>query len=159
MGKIKLFIDGIMIVVLFVQGVALLVLIGIEVFFRYVVGSALSWPEEVAGIVFVWFTLVGVSILVGENAHISFSFLDKYFPRLVSLSIKVMAHAIVILYGVIMVVYGYRYMVLFRYEVSPAAGINLMWLNSAIPFNGVLVAFYSLVNVIEETRRYFRGTK
>ena len=52
------------------QGVVLVVLIGTGVFFRYVVGQALSWPEEVAGIIFVWFTLLGIALLTQSGEHI-----------------------------------------------------------------------------------------
>ena len=78
------------------QGLALTLLIGTEVFFRYIVGRALSWPEEVAGIFFVWFTFLGVVLLTQSGEHIEFNFLAQ---RLSSRASKVLSVFIQVMIG------------------------------------------------------------
>jgi len=122
-------------------------LLGIEVFFRYVLESALSWPEEVAGMVFVWFTLVGTAYLVGENSHIAFSLISKRTPPWVGKVLGIFSQLIVIAYALIMVVPGAKYVRMFSFVTSPAANINLTWVNLAVPVSGGLIIFYALINI------------
>jgi TRAP-type C4-dicarboxylate transport system permease small subunit len=131
------------------QGMALVILIGTEVFFRYLVGHALSWPEEVAGVFFVWFTLLGVVLLTQSGEHIEFSFLAKRPGTTVGKAFTIFIQTVVVLYSLLMVVYGYSYALMFRFESTPAAGINSLWLNLSMPVCGLLIFFYSQLNIVK----------
>ncbi len=147
MKRFKEAVDLLLRVFLVVLGGALLILLGIEVFFRYILESALSWPEEVAGMIFVWFTLVGTAYLVGENSHIAFSLISKRSPRWVGKVLGIFSQLVIIAYAVVMVVPGVQYVKMFSFVTSPAANINLTWVNMAVPVSGVLIVFYSLTNI------------
>ena len=148
MERIRHLIDRLILGILALQGMVLVGIICLAVFFRYVVGAALSWPEEVAGILFVWYTLLGVVALASSNSHIAFDIIEQKAPRAVGLFIKTLSQVIIILYGLIMVVYGWKYLRAFPFETSPAAGINLVWLKSAIPLSGVLIVIYVSLDLI-----------
>lgn len=148
MEKVKGFLDRFLMAVLVTQGVCLVLIIGIAVFFRYVMGAALSWPEEVAQIIFVWYTLLGVVLLVGSDSHIAFDFMEKSTPPVVSCLIRISSQVLIILYGGIMAVYGWKYMMMFPNEVSPAAGINLCWLKICVPVAGVILIFFVCFNLV-----------
>lgn len=148
MQRVKDFLDRFIMAVLVTQGICLVLIIGIAVFFRYVMGSALSWPEEVAQIIFVWYTLLGVVVLVGSDSHIAFDFMEKSTPPGVSCLISIFSRLMVMLYGGIMAVYGWQYMMMFSDEVSPAAGINLCWLKISVPVAGVILIFFVCFNLI-----------
>ncbi len=150
MERIRRFIDQCILGILVVLGMVLVAVICLAVFFRYIMGAALSWPEEVAGIVFVWYTLLGVVALAGANSHIAFDVIEKRSPKIVGTLIKTLSQAIIILYGLIMVVYGWKYLQAFPYETSPAAGINLAWLKTAIPLSGLLIVVYVSLNLITD---------
>ncbi|MCX5906312.1 MAG: TRAP transporter small permease [Deltaproteobacteria bacterium] len=135
--------------ILVLQGLGLVVLIGLEVFFRYVVGSALSWPEEVAGIVFVWFTLLGIALVMREDEHIAFDYLMKHSPPVVGKIIMAFSLLVIQIYALTMIYYGYSYARTFSFETTPAARINLLWLNLSLPVSGLLIIIYSLLKVVE----------
>jgi TRAP-type C4-dicarboxylate transport system permease small subunit len=103
----------------------------------------------VAGIIFVWYTLLGIVVLVGSDSHIAFDVLEKYAPAFIGKAIRALSQGIVILYGVVMTIYGWKYLQLFPGETSPAAGINLDWLKAAVPVTGVLVVIYVALNMID----------
>ena len=132
-----------------IQGFALLSLLGIEVFFRYVINSALSWPGEVAGFVFVWFTLLGTAYLVGENSHIAFSLISSRVSNPLKNVLYFFSQVSIIFYSYFMIVPGFKYTKLFSFAVSPAAGINMSWLYSAVPVSGVIIILYSTMNIID----------
>ncbi len=156
MERARRFMNRLIMSVLIFQGISLVLIIGVSVFFRYVVGAALSWPGEVAGIIFVWYTLLGVVVLVGSESHIAFDLIGKYAPAFIDKFVKLLSQCIVLLYGVFMVVYGWKYLQLFPDETSPAAGINLSYLKVAIPVTGVLVVAYVSLNIVEVFKRSSR---
>jgi TRAP-type C4-dicarboxylate transport system permease small subunit len=151
--RARRFLNRLIMSVLILQGISLVLIIGISVFFRYVVGAALSWPDEVAGIIFVWYTLLGIVVLVGSESHIAFDLIGNYAPPFISKSIKLLSQCIILLYGAIMAVYGWKYFQLFPDETSPAAGIDLSYLKIAIPVTGVLVVAYVILNIINAFKR------
>ncbi len=51
MESVKDFLERFLMAILVTQGICLVLIIGVAVFFRYVMGAALSWPEEVAQII------------------------------------------------------------------------------------------------------------
>ena len=134
---------------LILQGIGLVILIGLEVFFRYVIGNALSWPEEVAGIFFVWFTLLGVAVVVREDDHIAFDFLIKHTPPVVSKMIKLFCMLMIQVFAFVLVYHGYSYASMFSFETTPAARINLLWLTLSLPISGALIIFCSLLKIVE----------
>ena len=135
--------------VLVLQGLGLVVLIGLEVLFRYVIRNALSWPEEVAGIVFVWFTLLGVALVMRDDEHIAFDFLTRHTPRFVSKIIMLFSMLMIQVYALFMIYQGYSYARMFSFETTPAARINLLWLNLSLPVSGLLILIYSLFKTVE----------
>jgi TRAP-type C4-dicarboxylate transport system permease small subunit len=128
---------------------ALVILIGMEVFFRYVVGRALSWPEEVLGLIFVWFTLIGVVLLTQSGEHIEFSFLIGRLGPRVGKIFAVFIQAVIAFFAVLMILYGYSYAILFLSERTPAVGINALWLNLSLPMCGLLILLYSQLNILK----------
>lgn len=131
-----------------IQGMVLVGLMGIEVFFRYIMGRALSWPEEVAGIVFVWFTLLGIAVVMKDDSHISFDFLIKRLPKIAAKGIAIFSFLIIMAYAVAMIYTGYTYSKMFSFETSPAANINLLWVNISVPLSGGLIFLYALLKLL-----------
>jgi TRAP-type C4-dicarboxylate transport system permease small subunit len=150
--SIEEYLKRIIIFIVSLQGMALVVLIGTEVFFRYVVGHALSWPEEVAGVFFVWFTLLGVVLLTQSGEHIEFSSLAKRFGTRVGKGFTIFIQTVIALFSLLMAVYGYSYAMMFRFESTPAAGINSLWLNLSMPVCGLLIFLYSQLNIVKILR-------
>jgi TRAP-type C4-dicarboxylate transport system permease small subunit len=132
-----------------IQGMVLVGLMGIEVFFRYIMGRALSWPEEVAGIVFVWFTLLGIAVVMKDDSHISFDFLIKRLPKIAAKGIAIFSFLIIMAYAVAMIYAGYTYSKMFSFENTPAANINLLWVNISVPLSGGLIFLYALLKLLE----------
>ena len=148
MEKIDIYLRRILGFIVSLQGVVIVVLIGLEVFFRYVVGRALSWPEEVLGLVFVWFTLLGVVLLTQSGEHIEFSFLlNRFGPRFGKV-FAIFIQAVIALFSILMIIYGSTYAMMFRFEDTPAVGINALWLYLSLPISGLLIFLYSQLNIL-----------
>ncbi|MCX5823422.1 MAG: TRAP transporter small permease [Deltaproteobacteria bacterium] len=146
--KIEKYIYRLVNYALVLQGIGLIILIGLEVFFRYVIGNALSWPEEVAGIFFIWFTLLGVAAVVREDDHIAFDFLMKHTPPAVGKIIKLFCMLMIQVYAFFLIYQGYSYASMFSFETTPAARINLLWMTLSLPISGLLIIIFSLLKIV-----------
>lgn len=149
MRSIEKWIGKCVLFVLALQGFALVAFIGIEVMYRYVLGRALSWPEEVAGIVFVWYTLLGIAVVLQEDSHISFDFLLKRFPSPVVKGLSLFSLLIIMGYAGFMIFYGISYARMFSFQTTPAANINLLWLNLSLPLSGGCIVVFALLKAID----------
>ena len=82
----------------------MVILIFIQVIFRYAFNNPLSWTEEVALLFFVFGTFSGAVIAVKQNSHIS---IDAIFERLPSGLQKLLSHVnsvlIVVFMGVVLI--------------------------------------------------------
>jgi len=148
-GRIEKLLLKVITFILVIQGIGLVALIGLEVVFRYIIGNALSWPEEVTGIIFVWFTLFGIALVMREDEHIAFDSLMRHSSPLVLKMVLIFSQLIIAVYAMFMVYYGSTYASMFTFEKTPAARINLLWLNLAVPISGILLFFYSLLKIVE----------
>ncbi len=146
---IEAFLKRIIVFIACLQGLAIVILIGVEVFFRYIVGRALSWPEEVIGLIFVWFTLLGVVLLTHSGEHIEFSFLLSRFGPRVGKGFAIFIQASISLFAVLMIIYGYSYASMFQFERTPAVGINALWLNLSLPIGGLLILLCAQLNILK----------
>ncbi|GAB5376448.1 MAG: hypothetical protein AcusKO_29100 [Acuticoccus sp.] len=60
---------------------ALVVILAMQVFARYVVGAPLVWSEELARYLLIWCTFIGVSLAVREGRNISVDLVPTIFGR------------------------------------------------------------------------------
>jgi len=131
-----------------ILGGTLVFLISIEVFFRYLVGSALSWPEEVSGFCFVWLTMLGTTICLYKKSHVGVSILTGKFSDKLKGFFKVVVHLMIIWFSYLMISKGYLLLKIVSKQFSPAAQINMSWEYSAIPATGTIFILYCLVSIL-----------
>lgn len=127
---------------------ALVFLISIEVFFRYIVQNALSWPEELAGFCFVWVTMLGAAICLYKKSHIGVTVLTDKFPDKLKGFFKVFIYLLIISFSYLMFTKGYLLLRIVANQCSPAAQLNMSWEYSAIPATGMIFILYSIVSIL-----------
>lgn len=127
---------------------ALVFLISIEVFFRYVVKNALSWPEELAGFCFVWVTMLGASICLYKKSHIGVSIITDKFPNTLKGFFKIVIYLMIIGFSYLMISKGYLLLKIVCNQFSPAAQIRMSWEYSAIPVTGIIFILYCFISIL-----------
>jgi len=129
-------------------GLSLITIITLEVFFRYVINSALSWPEEVAGFVFVWFSMLGAAICLFEGSHIKVTFFVTQLNQKVQYYLKNFIYILVIIFSYVLVDRGISSLYIVSGQVSPAAKINMVWEYVAVPITGIIFILYCIVSIL-----------
>lgn len=59
----------------------MVVIMGLQIFMRYVLSNSLSWPEEVTRYLFIWFVFLGISYGIKNNVHIKVDIIESLFPK------------------------------------------------------------------------------
>lgn len=75
---------------------AMSIIIGLQIFMRYVVGASLSWSEELSRYLFIWATYLGVAYGVRKDAHIRVSMVTDLMSARNAVYMRILTH---ILFG------------------------------------------------------------
>ena len=85
-------------------GAATVVITCAAVYYRYVLNSALLWPEEIAGHLLVWISFIGAYLALRREGHLSFELLLDRLPEKAGFWIRVSIEVLLILFfGMILV--------------------------------------------------------
>jgi len=118
------------------------VLIG--VFFRYVIGNALSWSEELARYLMIWMGFIAASLLLKEEKHIGMTiFRDTFSPFFRNLAILAGDFAIII-FLLVWCWASWKTMQVIKNDLSSGLNIRLMWPLLAMPVCSGLMIFQQL---------------
>lgn len=82
-------------------------LIGAQVFMRYVMHDSLTWSEELARYCFIWATYLGVSCAVKHKAHICVEALTVKLPLTLRHYATIFSHVLFIVFAVMVMKEGY----------------------------------------------------
>lgn len=110
----------------------------LAVFFRYVLNSALGWPQEIGGYILVWISFLGAYLASRENKHVSFDVVVDKLPAKLRRAIMLTVDLMLI---------GY-FLILFRMSlrmIDIVGGRNIETLD--IPF-GVFMAILPLASIL-----------
>jgi C4-dicarboxylate transporter DctQ subunit len=77
---------------------SMVAVVSIEVFFRYVLNSSLSWSEEIARYLMIWMAFLGASLAVRSGAHISIEAFMKMMPLRVRQVVRITILLVLILF-------------------------------------------------------------
>jgi TRAP-type transport system small permease protein len=60
--------------------IALVVVVFLQVFYRYIFAAPITWSEEMARFIFVWIALMGTFLALKSKGHISIeTFINHFF--------------------------------------------------------------------------------
>ena len=119
------------------------VIMGIQVFSRYVLGSAPSWSEEITRYLFVWSGFLSVSYCKKKCISIKIEQFVSIFPRRGKALFKVVNHTIELALFLYLIPFAVLYLksAFESGQVSPACQIPMYYIQAAPLVSFVLVAF------------------
>jgi TRAP-type C4-dicarboxylate transport system permease small subunit len=148
--------DAIMKVYLFMAKlflVAMVLIIGVQVFFRYVLNRSISWSEELSMLLMVMFGFVSIAIGVQKGLHLNISlFYDRFSPIVRNVCDKIV-ETVMTGVGLVMVFYGTRLIESTSHAPMPATGLPAAMLYCIVPLTGLLIAYYSFSDLLGHHHR------
>jgi TRAP-type C4-dicarboxylate transport system permease small subunit len=121
------------------------------VFFRYVIGTALSWSGELAMFLFTWLIFLAGSLGVREGFHSRLVFVRDKMPTAGKYWIEVFVNGAVIVFGLILLYAGFRYLNQTMGQVSAAIHYPIEALNAAAIAGGGLIIVHAAARIACET--------
>lgn len=137
--------------------VVLTVIVFTDVVMRYIFKQGFSWSQEVATLMMVWFSLVGMAIGVLEKIHISIEmFTAKLSPRALSVLDSV-NHVLIAAFGGLMVWFGVKIMIMTKLSTMPATKLPSSVLYVILPLAGMLVLLNGLLAAAKQDKKIFQN--
>lgn len=115
-----------------------------QVFFRYVLNNSLSWPEEVARLIFVWIVFVGAGLAVYRDTHLRIDLADRLSGPAMAVGLAAVRAAFVAAGCVTLMVHGYD-LAERATSFTPALFIPIRYLYLAVPTGAALGLLFLLV--------------
>lgn len=111
--------------------------------------EALAWSEEITRYLLVWSTFIGAGCVYKRGGHINVTFLQERFKGKSRKYIQILVHMICIAFFVIAVYFGIKYLGRQGAQRSPALGIKMSTMYSAIPIGCSVMLLHAFNAVIE----------
>lgn len=140
--------------ILVVLLIGMTLIMGIQVFSRFVLRSSLSWTEELTRYLFIWSGFLSVSYCSKRCLSIKIEQFVALFPRKGRAVFKVVNHTFELVFFFYMIPFAFSYMMsaVKSGQVSPACAIPMYYIQAAPLVSFVLVAFRILQRWIIEFR-------
>ena len=120
----------------------------ISIFFRYVIGSALSWPEEISLILFVWIVLLTGSMGVRQDFHVRLTIFVSKLPKTPRIILERIVLVLIAAFGWLLMYSGYDLIERTAENLTPTLRLPLDWINYSAPVCGAMILLHSLTRLI-----------
>ena len=120
-------------------GILLVLCLLISIFFRYVIGYALSWPEEISMLLFVWLVLLAGSLGVREGFHVRLNVLFKRLPSRIRTILAFLITLAITVFGAVLVYSGRDLVVRTAGSFSATIRYPMEILYYPVPLCGALI--------------------
>ena len=111
----------------------------LQVLFRFVIESPLSWSEEVSRYLFVWIVWIGSALVMAEKGHVGIDILIRKFSPAWQRFMEIFIYLIFLFPASAMAYYGYTLAKLNMNQPSAALRLPMGIPYAAIPIAAVLM--------------------
>ncbi len=123
------------------------ILIGVQVFCRYILNNSLFWSEEVGRILLVQITFLGASIAFKSGIHPSIRTLVERFSLANQRRIHLFTLAISLAFFATLAWYGTHFALFISKQVTPSLGISKALPVAIIPLASAIASIHALASI------------
>jgi len=132
---------------------AMLFVICLQVFCRFVLGQALPWPEEAARFLMIWSLFLAAVYVQGEEGHLRLDFFAEKLPQRARLMLKILVNAAILLFLVVMLKGGIFEVDALKVMKTGALRISRAFPYAAIPASAALFILVTLKLMIADIKQ------
>lgn len=134
--------------------VVMTILIGWQVFARFIVGESLAFSEEVSRFLMVWLVILGAAYAARHGRLIKVDLLEHFLHgKLKTIAISTAAIISIVFY-VILVFFGFFIVSAVSYQLSPATQLSMSIPMAALPVGGIFLIISTLAQVCSQILGY-----
>ncbi len=122
---------------------AMTLIMGVQVFSRYVLSTSLSWSEELTRYIFIWAGFLSVSYCTKKCISIKIEQFVAIFPRRGKAIFKVVNHTFELMLFLYLLPFAWKYFLsaIISGQTSPALNLPMYYVQAAPLVSFILVAF------------------
>jgi len=135
----------------------MIIVVFLQVFFRYALGRPLSWSEEMARYLFVWLSVLGAALGIHKGGHFGLDLLNRALSETGKRSLRIVTAILTAVVVLVILSQGILLVEKTRFQESPAMLIPMAWAYAALPVGAVFMAVHLLAAMLKET--WFEGKK
>jgi TRAP-type C4-dicarboxylate transport system permease small subunit len=124
----------------------MLVVVSLQVWYRFVLNDPLAWSEELARYLFVWISFIGSAVGVRMNVHLGIDLIEKIMTPRGHKILSVIVNALIQIFLLIVIFWGIKILAVVRFQTSASMGIPMTYPYLAVPVGGALMLINSLRN-------------
>lgn len=128
-------------------------IVAYQVFGRYVLHKTPAWTEEVALLFMMAYGFLSIATGIGRGAHLRINIIYERLPHRVQLVLDWMADILNILFGLFLIIEGYKFTVLTWSSQLPVTGLPNGLQYVVIPITGLVIVIYGLYLFIPSKER------
>jgi TRAP-type C4-dicarboxylate transport system permease small subunit len=156
-GKLKKLlyvIDRILYYFLAILLVALVLLLSINILFRFVFLLPIHWTEEISMLLFIWIIFMGSAVVQKRDGHVSIEIVYNNCPPLARKIMKITGQVLVLFVLVIMTVLSMK-LVRFQYH-SLTASLMLPYsvFSLTMLLSVILMLIYTTISIVDNIRAF-----
>lgn len=133
---------------------AITIVVAVQVFFRFVLDSPLSWPEEFGRLLFIWLVFIGSVLVTRANDHISIELVDQaleHKPKLKRV-VATLRHVVFAIVMVVVVIGGLQIVPRTHRLQLSATRLPRSILTLSVIVGGALMTLESLRQIVRAAR-------
>jgi len=122
-----------------------------QVFSRYVIQSPSSFTDELSRYLLVWLGMLGAAYVAGQGNHLAIDILPTKLTGESKRRLLMVINVVIILFVIPVMIMGGSNLVYITYileQKSATLQLPLAYVYMMIPFSGLLVLFYQLVDLL-----------
>ncbi|MDR6940029.1 TRAP transporter small permease [Arcanobacterium hippocoleae] len=121
-----------------------------QVFSRLILNSPVTWSEELAKILFVWLSFLGLAYVYGERGHMAVEFLARKFSAKLERALALWTHLIAFVLAIVVFIWGGLNAAINAWSQNlTALPVTIGSAYLVIPISGVAIALYAIYHLIE----------
>ncbi|GAB4221867.1 MAG: TRAP transporter small permease [Spirochaetales bacterium] len=124
--------------------VGMFIVVGLNVFSRYVLNASLGWADELARFLFIWVSLLGAVMAFASSEHVGLDILVERVPHEGMKNVLVFLSHLAVLGALIVYTVSGWEVAVSADNVSPALYIPMTAVYAIMPISGILMIAMSL---------------
>ncbi len=124
----------------------------LAVFFRYALGSALAWPEEISGYLLVWISFAGAYLALRGGGHINLDLFVEKLPERPRRLLYMAIDAVVAAFLVLLTVLSTRMILIVGNTPLETIDLPQGIFMASIPISSATMALALAVNIVARWR-------
>ncbi len=129
----------------------------LQVFMRYIIGSPVTFTEELSRFLLIWLGLLAAGYAYGQRMHLALDLLVLKLQGRRRAVLNMVIHTLIGLFALAVLVFGGIQLVYLTYvldQYSPALDISMAVIYLALPISGIAIVIYAVDFVMQEFDRF-----